>query len=43
MCQKDYNPWKAYGAAKLANVLYSYELARRLPVAANCTGRHACC
>jgi retinol dehydrogenase-12 len=25
-----YNPWKAYGRSKLANILFSYELARRL-------------
>jgi retinol dehydrogenase-14 len=25
-----YNPWKAYGRSKLANVLFSYELARRM-------------
>ncbi len=25
-----YNPWKAYGRAKLANILFTYELARRM-------------
>lgn len=30
MREKSYNSWEAYGQSKLANVLYSYELARRL-------------
>jgi NAD(P)-dependent dehydrogenase (short-subunit alcohol dehydrogenase family) len=25
-----YNPWKAYGRSKLANILFTYELARRM-------------
>lgn len=36
--QRNYDSWRAYGQSKLANVLFSYELARRLPVGANCTG-----
>ena len=35
---KNYQPWKAYGQAKLANVLHTYELARQLEPTANCTG-----
>jgi NAD(P)-dependent dehydrogenase (short-subunit alcohol dehydrogenase family) len=35
---KSYQPWKAYGQAKLANVLHTYELARQLAPTANCTG-----
>ncbi|EFN53158.1 hypothetical protein CHLNCDRAFT_26048 [Chlorella variabilis] len=35
--QRNYDSWRAYGQSKLANVLFSYELARRLPVGANCT------
>lgn len=34
---KSYQPWKAYGQAKLANVLHTYELARQLAPTANCT------
>ncbi|KAI3436274.1 hypothetical protein D9Q98_002327 [Chlorella vulgaris] len=32
-----YNPWKAYGQSKLANVLMTYEMARRLSPNDNCT------
>ncbi|KAK9803584.1 hypothetical protein WJX72_002288 [[Myrmecia] bisecta] len=37
MGRKNYQPWKAYGQSKLANVLFTYELARQLPPSANLT------
>jgi NAD(P)-dependent dehydrogenase (short-subunit alcohol dehydrogenase family) len=39
MLKKGYRPFKAYGQAKLANVLFTYELAKRLDgsgITANC-------
>lgn len=30
MLERGYGPWKAYGQSKLANLLFSYELAKRL-------------
>ncbi len=42
MCEQSYDPWRAYGASKLANIMFTYELARRLKqdagakVTANC-------
>src|SRR6201987_727293 len=38
-CARGFNGWKAYGRSKLANILYTRELARRLAgtgVTANC-------
>ena len=32
-----YDRWRAYGQSKLANILFTYELARRLPVDSGCT------
>ncbi len=37
--EKDYDGWQAYGLSKLCNILYTFELAARLPdeqVTANC-------
>jgi len=39
MAEKSYAPFTAYGNSKLANILFTYEMARRLkgkPVTANC-------
>ncbi|KAK9904189.1 hypothetical protein WJX75_006317 [Coccomyxa subellipsoidea] len=35
--RRNYQPWVAYGQSKLANLLFTYELARRLPLDANVT------
>jgi NAD(P)-dependent dehydrogenase (short-subunit alcohol dehydrogenase family) len=32
--RKGYNNWKAYGQSKLANVMFTFELAKRLPQSA---------
>lgn len=39
MSEKQYDPWRAYGQSKLAGIMFTYELARRLgtasPITAN--------
>ena len=35
--EKWYAPWFAYGRSKLANILFTYELARRIPKKDNVT------
>ena len=35
--EKSYTPWTAYGKSKLANVLFTNELARRIPKEDNVT------
>eukprot|EP00891_Asterochloris_glomerata_P004610 jgi/Astpho2/4610/Aster-00184 len=37
MASGSYDRWKAYGQSKLANCLFTYELARRLPANSNIT------
>ncbi|KAJ1475779.1 hypothetical protein T484DRAFT_1827226 [Baffinella frigidus] len=37
MFEKEYDPWKAYGGSKLANILFANELQRRLG-AQDCRG-----
>ena len=37
MASGSYERWKAYGQSKLANCLFTYELARRLPATSNIT------
>lgn len=37
MRQRNYQPWDAYGQSKLANIMFTYELARKLKPADNIT------
>jgi len=34
-CEKKYTPWLAYGNSKMANLLFTYELNRRLQASGN--------
>ena len=35
--RRSYKPWREYSQSKLANILFAYELARRLPLSTRCT------
>ena len=35
--ERSYSPWRAYRASKLAQILFTYELARRLPASTGVT------
>ena len=35
--RKNYSPWPVYGQSKLANILFAFELSKRLPFTANLT------
>lgn len=37
MRDKNYQPWDAYGQSKLANIMFTYQLAKRLKPADNIT------